>query len=294
MESLEGTHKQHYVPRSYLKRFSSNGELYGYNICKNKGENKGIASWCYLYDFYETDERGFNEIEELLSEVETKTGKDLKKMANGNARMYEDMLPVLQFASLLDMRSPSAISDMMECLKDWPQCGNRFPSNDELITKSKQIINEWIANHRYEKILSDRPINELAVACTQWKTDILLTSDCPLVHCNLADLRINPTGYDIDGFILPIDMKTLFIIFKMKDKERFHQLFCMSPGMIDPNKVNEAIACSAIEYVFFKDNSNHFFNNIKNLIINPRMDKTRELVQYCKMQQKRLKKHDIV
>ena len=247
----KGTHKQHYVPQSYLRRFS-NGEkkLFAYDVQKGQVDLKGVKHWCYLQDFYESNDRPFNEIESTIERIESGTGVNLKRMTNGEVAEYPDLLPVLKYASHLDMRSPVEMGRLICILKTQP-----FWEYDALVEKARKTMNKLIAERRYEKTLCGAPFGIFAVTYTQFKEDILITSDHPLVHCDLTHMLSYKTDESINGYILPIDMKTLFIIFEIEDKGRFSELFCRKEGLIDPLCVNQLVAQNAIEYVFFKDDS---------------------------------------
>ena len=256
----------------YLKNFMKDGLIYGYNIRTNLGKEKGPKGWCSLYDFYEIPGMDVNMLENLFAGIENWAEDYLKGMRDGEVHTYDGMFPVLKFASILDIRSPSALKDVYDVLvEQWPPWVPK-PSHEVLVNLAKMRICRMVNMADYS--LCCIPYGELAVACTRWSSDILVTNDCPVVRCDLRSIARRESDRELDGFIFPIDMRTLFLIFRIEDKGVFEDLFCQSPGSIDPMKVNRVMVGNAIETVFFKDGSNPTFGAIDQIILNPNMVET--------------------
>ena len=266
------THQQHFLPRVYLKNFSKDGQIFGYNIRTKQGMEKGPKGWCYIYDFYEIVGVAFNEMEGIFAKRENEVESYLTGMGCGDELTYDQMLPVLKFASLLDVRSPSALEDMVSTLKDSCLPWDPELSYELIVDHSKRWMRKKLNETEYE--LSGIPYEELAISCTKWPFDILVTNDCPVVRCDLRSIARRESDRELDGFILPIDMRTLFLIFRIEDKEAFEDLFCQAPGLIDPIKVNRVMVGNAIETVFFKDDSNPIFGAVDQIVLNPNMVET--------------------
>lgn len=268
------THDQHFVSQFYLGRFGKDGIVYGYDIRRHKGKPKGTGGWCKLYDFYEIEGLEPNELEGRFADIEDECAPYLGMMSRREALEYDDMLPVLRLASMTHVRSPAMLQSCLEII------GGDVDSEsgrEAVMEACKRTILTGLRSA--EGHLFGIPYGELAISYQTWDQDVLVTTDNPVIPCNLYDLSFIPRQGILDGFIFPVDMRTLVMVFRVSDHERFEEAFGKAGGLIDPQRANYIMIENAVGTVFFKDDSNPIFSVIDQIPLNPAMEDVYEFLQ---------------
>ncbi|MBR3312865.1 MAG: DUF4238 domain-containing protein [Atopobiaceae bacterium] len=114
----EKKRNNHYVPRMYLRQWSSNGNtVWTYDTVvrserQRVWESKGIGGLAYWRDFYtqvNDDDTIDDSIETLFGdEYESRAGNALKKVRGNEALTPDDMSVLVDFAVLQMVRTPTA------------------------------------------------------------------------------------------------------------------------------------------------------------------------------------------
>ncbi|MHB1314803.1 MAG: DUF4238 domain-containing protein [Christensenellales bacterium] len=117
------THKNHYIPRSYLKNWSSDGKkvsVYSIlvpNIKVPLWEDKSISNIAYVEDFYTLNVLGeeFDNIEKWLNtEFETPMQPVMEKIKNERRLTAEDWIILNKFVTAQYIRTPAHFYKLLQ------------------------------------------------------------------------------------------------------------------------------------------------------------------------------------
>ena len=276
------TRKQHYLPRCYLKRFTTEGEVCMYTVrsehpLSKNPVMKGIGGLCQIFYFYEDPSREFNQVEDELYEMEDKVSKLLDDVFERGMFLQEDVNDIMLFAGQLHVRSPCFRHSCMchyLCLDD-----DRVP--DDIIDFEAAIRKLHNDMFRVANVmLLDHPYAYYRARVIRFKRDCLVTSDNPVVPCNLCDLCDEPWNDPLDGFILPLSPSVLLIAYHTKDESRFSARYPENKSKINAGNVNQIMVENAITLVFSNGVDNPFLNYIERIPLNPFMEPVYEYLQW--------------
>ena len=276
------TRRQHHLPECYLKRFAINGEVCSYRIRRDyplpqNPDWKGIGGLCMIFYFYEDPSRDFNQIENELSNKEDKVSKLLDDALKRGTFLHEDVDGIMSFAGQLHVRSPCFRHSCMchyLCLDD-----DQVP--DDLIDFEAAI--RELHNDMFrvaDVMLLDHPYAYYRARVIRFKSDCLVTSDNPVVPCNLCDLCDEPWNDPLDGFILPLSPRVLLIAYQTKDEVRFSARYPKYKSKINAGNVNQIIVENAVTWVFSNRIDDPFFDYIERIPLNPSMNSVYRYVQW--------------
>lgn len=108
---LTGAKRQHYLPRMYLQGFEANGGLAVYDrktgdIRLQTAHNTALTG--HLYTFEDEAGRKRYELEELLSDIESKMAISIPRLLTGSFD-GGDVETLICFIALMEIRTPSAL-----------------------------------------------------------------------------------------------------------------------------------------------------------------------------------------
>lgn len=111
---LQGPKRQHYLPRTYLKGFASNGGVAVFDrwtgdIRRQTVENTAVET--HIYTFEDAEGRRRYEVEEMLSQVESGLSDAIPRFAAAKGYTAEDIGNLLSFIAFAELRTPGALKD---------------------------------------------------------------------------------------------------------------------------------------------------------------------------------------
>ena len=276
------TKRQHYLPKCYLKRFAIDGMVCAYRVrcdhpLSKNPDMKGIDGLCQVFYFYEDPSREFNQVEDTLYTRENKVSKLLDSALERGMFQQEDLKDIMLFAGQLHVRSPCFRHSCMchyLCLND-DQVPDDIMNFEGAIRK---LHNDMIKVA--EKMLLDRPYDRYKVRIIRFENDFLVTSDNPVVPCNLCDLNDMPWSDPLDGFILPLSPRILLIAFHAEDEVRFNSRYPANKSKINVGNVNQIMTENAVTWVFSYGDNNPFLDYVESIPLNPSMVPVYEYVKW--------------
>lgn len=219
---------QHYVPRFYLKNFSSNNNIGTYNLKTRRFFRRSHIALCSKKYFYSKESK----FEKAISPLEGKYSRAINRLirAKDLSKLdIEDYNAILSFVVFQNSRtsreklnSQRMLEYQVEVLKEAIKL-NKPEISDELINT---VDIEWNVHFfRMGYALSCGPllISDLdSKIIINRSTRDFITSDEPVVFYNT---RFNDMGYGTTGFqtpglqiFCPLDTKTMLIFY---DKEYY-------------------------------------------------------------------------
>jgi hypothetical protein len=112
---LEGPTKQHYISKSYLKRFSEKNRLVVYDRSTNSFSQPQSAKKTtvtdHLYTFIDNEDRQRFELESIFGIVESRAGNALKSAVGKSPLHTEDREYLALFMAMTAIRTPAAFAE---------------------------------------------------------------------------------------------------------------------------------------------------------------------------------------
>ncbi|MFZ5752388.1 MAG: DUF4238 domain-containing protein [Pseudomonadota bacterium] len=260
------TKLQHYVPRFHLKRFAnSEGQIWVFDIITGEAR---LANPNYVgaeknyYSPIQMDGSRFDELEELLSKIESTAAPLIEPLVRGRRLIGSDRKAVADFLSMQYLRSPmmiEAMADMLGQLIHKHQEGilRSRPQSDEVFDEidrktgvktsppQREEIREKLLRHGsvqvnvmreiglpvvlgYERIA--KILQDLTWVVFDTSRNHMVTSDSPVVK--VYDQRTYHSVYGDGGFL----NKSMYVTFPL-GPNRVLELFW---GSGDPGGVQKA------------------------------------------------------
>ena len=241
--------RQHYVPRRYIKGFSKGGLVCWCNIMTREHDctgTNGIGFVNYYYESWGTPE---NKTENLLERMESEGWKHIQNIVIDNPFTEKDKMWAMRYMSMMHIRSPVYRCSCREVF-DSQRHERGIVNRDELFTAIRR--HQAMALEFVSYGIFGIPYTQLDCIVVRWEGDVLMGSDNPVFPYNLDMIANKPTGESLDGFLFPLDMNNLLIVFHKSDFERAYRLFS-KPGGINIIAVDEAIIGNSVAYVYYKD-----------------------------------------
>ena len=258
IEKKDGyTVESHYLPRSYLNKFTENRLLYWYDVETEKYGSKGVKGQCFIKHYYEVRGLPINTLEKKFANMETNGQKCLNQIANGeiddSGRIY-----ALQYISSFRIRSPFFRYMQKDVCKTKLGMTDSFKIED--LVRSKLCIN--IDSCKFQ--LYDYSIDSMDIIGIKWEGDVLITSDNPVVRCNLNDILHKKIDAEVEIIILPLDPCTLMIVYHKDDLLIIQSGIINNLRNINPVQIRKVIAENAIFRLFFVNMSHliHFAGTV--------------------------------
>ena len=241
--------QQHYVPRRYIKGFSDGGCVWWCNIMTREHDHTGTKGVGFVNYYYECWGIPENEAENKLEKMETEGWNRIQDILANGSFTEEDKSCLMRYISMMHIRSPVYRCSCREVF-DSQRRVRGIANRDGLFTAVRR--HQVMALEFVSYGMFGIPYSQLDCIIVRWEGDVLMGSDNPVFPYDLDRIAVESTGESLDGFIFPIDMKNLLIVFRRSDSERAYRLFS-KPGGVDKIAVNEAIIGNAIAYVYYKN-----------------------------------------
>ncbi|WP_338920242.1 DUF4238 domain-containing protein [Pseudomonas silesiensis] len=132
---LVGPTKQHYVPKFYLKGFTSDGLLTVFDRVsgeiRKRQQPQKIATVGHLYTFEDKQDRKRFDLEVLFGHIEDAAAPILKSLANGGRLSAAERESFALFLGLAAVRTPAAIAEASNVYGGFEKARSRLLLTDE-------------------------------------------------------------------------------------------------------------------------------------------------------------------
>lgn len=132
---LEGPKQQHYVPKFYLKGFSTDGVLTVFDRTKDEIRERqlpeNVAKVGHLYTFQDKEDRKRFDLEKLFDHVESEAAPILKSLANGDRISSAERESFALFLGFSAVRTPASIADARSVYAGFVKARSRLILADE-------------------------------------------------------------------------------------------------------------------------------------------------------------------
>ena len=284
MPQKQTTKNQHFVPRTYLKKFSNNGLLdrcfiQPYKVERGKSIKKHLCCEDWFYEFYTYDknrdefEKTKNLLETKLQIVETRYGTLYQRLmvliedainTNEPVKMTKGEVHFLkEFMALQSIRTKKAFENAEEIIES---CGINIGTLPEDLKRTliiPSLFPETIRQHHLSrdcmynemlKLLND-PQTIMIFITPEHKGDRFLTSDHPV--CFMSD-------NDWNGFLFPINEKIAIFAYNTFGQIETEPFMVVKQNHDQMKQQNETIIQNANEYVMAQNLTKEELELIKN------------------------------
>lgn len=252
--------KHHFVPRFYLKRFSSSGKSISiYHVpSKRKIDSGNLSNQCYRDYFYGKEP----EVEKSLASIEASASRVLHQLLEGEYSALDQMTLILYIAiqhgrttytvdAINDMADKFAKHMLQYKFKELGADPEHFRIE---YTKTSQLALIGAVIHHYLLLDLDMKIVRLSDG------QCFITSDAPVILYNQFfqdDLRFHNDGFGSKGLMVffPIDSKHLILLYD----RNVYAIGGRSNGRVtnpcasDIDQINGLQIAAANESVYFLD-----------------------------------------
>lgn len=258
------TKEQHYVPKMYMKNFTSNNFFNLIDIDKNKFLGSvPYFTQCKKAFFYDKD----NSIEHKLSKLEQKWDSIIQSALNGSFPNNEEKKHLKEFAIYQRLRTFYKYEELLEMswysrktsieMKFRKECKN-LDSNDW-----NKLKEEYINSNKTNPIAISitiaeniqNLIDDLKVAIIKYDTKMkLISSDNPIIHYNAFDYK--SVGYISAGLMIffPLSSDILCVIYDSKIYPKLDDsTFNYCKNEYDVKYLNYYQILNANKFIYFRD-----------------------------------------
>ncbi len=271
MRDKEITKKQHYVPRVYLKGFSSDKiRVWSYSLCPiDDGKLVPIESVCrenYLYE--PRDKNGElsspNRIEKVLSGLEGKYAANLRRLEN--MAVHKENYKIACFLSSEEiafwklfvvvqmMRMPSTLESAYEVSERYLM-GEQLSKNEahaaalayclpffsELKSDDKNVLTAFL-----------RPMLNMSIVIGVDEQESIFASDNP-VYCYSPESERIDSIQEYGRIVMPLTSKLVLVMFGGEEKRLFGRNRLIPLATEDLDAIKRSVAYSARDRVFSKE-----------------------------------------